>query len=261
MLPSEVITFIVISILIGAFIVVGIIMFLILFRKNQKINLVKKEKLEQQHQQQLLEAQLDMQTQTMQEIGREIHDNVGQKLTLASLYTQQLDYDNKYPDITERVTSISNIINESLNELRNLSKNLTNSYIAEKPLRDLIEEEIEKIKLANNYQLNIQMDNANGYAVLTKTIVVRIVQEFFQNTMKHANATTLTLDLQKNKEGLSLQLKDDGKGFVYNENEIHKGIGLQNMKKRIALVGGTITINSMLKQGTTLHLTIPHKNL
>ena len=53
------------------------------------------------HTKELLSTQIEMQTQTMQYIGREIHDNVGQKLTLASLYTQQLAYENKAPQIND----------------------------------------------------------------------------------------------------------------------------------------------------------------
>jgi signal transduction histidine kinase len=221
--------------------------FVLLIHRNRKIkHHIEKQVLQHQHKQELLQAQLEMQTQTMQEIGREIHDNVGQKLTLASLYTQQLDYDNKYPEITERVDSISHIINESLEELRSLSKNLTNGYIEEQSLKKLIENEVEKIKLTNRYQLDISIDHSDGYNALTKTILVRIVQEFFQNTMKHADASILSLQLQRKDDGLHLSLR---------------GIGLQNMKKRIALVGGTITIESAANRGTQLHIFIPTEKL
>jgi signal transduction histidine kinase len=240
---------------------IGVISLFIQYKNKQKLAIKEKEMLQQKHQQELLLAQLDMQTQTMQEIGREIHDNVGQKLTLASLYTQQLDYDNKYPEITERVNSISNIINESLNELRSLSKNLTNSYIEEQSLKELLENEIEKIKQTNHYQMETSIDHTNGYTVLTKTIILRVVQEFFQNAMKHAHATILSLRLQRKSNGLYLDLKDNGKGFDYNEDTSQKGIGLQNMKKRIALVGGTLQIQSGVNNGTNLSLFIPNEKL
>ncbi len=240
--------------------IIGSFLFILQYKKRKVESIKENEKIEIQHQQQLLETQLDMQNQTMQEIGREIHDNVGQKLTLASLYTQQLDYDNKYPEITERINSISSIINESLNELRNLSKNLTNSYIEELSLKELIENEIEKIKQLNSYQLNIEIDNCNGYSTLTKTILLRVVQEFFQNTMKHAKATILTLQLQRKMDGLHLFLSDNGKGFD-NNNTSQKGIGLQNMKKRIALVEGNLQIESVINNGTTFNLFIPNQKL
>jgi signal transduction histidine kinase len=240
---------------------IGVVSLFIQYKNKQKLAIKEKEILEHHHQKELLEAQLYMQTQTMQEIGIEIHDNVGQKLTLASLYTQQLDFDNKYPEITERVNSISNIINESLNELRNLSKNLTNSYIEELSLKELIENEIEKIKQTNRYQFYINIDTENGYATLTKTILIRVVQEFFQNTMKHTNATILGVQLQRKVDGLHLALTDNGKGFDNNEIASKKGIGLQNMKKRIALVGGTMQIQSVINNGTTLTLSIPNDKL
>ncbi len=261
MQQQEMITFIIIANITLLIFIIGVTLFVLQYKKRSMENFKEKVLLQQQHQKELLEAQLEMQTQTMQEIGRDIHDNVGQKLTLASLYTQQLDYENKYPEITERVNSISHIINESLNELRSLSKNLTNDYMEKQSLSELIENEIEKIKLTKQYHINSSMDNTDGYNLLTKTILVRIVQEFFQNSMKHANATTLSLQLQRKTNGLHLHLHDNGKGFDYNENAPVKGIGLLNMKKRIALVGGTVQLQSIINNGTTLDLFIPNEKL
>lgn len=258
---TEVIVILVCFLVVFTAFIVGLLLFMVQAKKNRTTFIQEKITIQHQHQQEILRTELEMQTQTMQEIGREIHDNVGQKLTLASLYTQQLDYDNQYPEITERVNSISNIINESLNELRSLSKNLTNDHIKEKPLKELIEIEIEKIKLAHHYQLDIIMDSVNGYSVLTKTILVRVVQEFFQNTMKYANASLISLHLQRKEDGLHLLLNDNGKGFHYTENEKYKGIGLQNMKKRVALVGGAISIVSVIEKGTSLSLFIPNEKL
>ena len=104
---------------------------ILFIHRNRKVNYQNEKKIMSQlHEQILLSTQLEMQTQTMQYIGREIHDNIGQKLTLASLYTQQLAYENKAPQINDKIENISNIINESLAELRQLSKSLTDDSIA-----------------------------------------------------------------------------------------------------------------------------------
>ena len=79
----------------------------------------------QEHQKQLLSNQIEVQQQTMNSIGQEIHDNIGQKMTLASLYTQQIIFENKYPQSNESLKNVTTIINQSINDLRKLSKSLT----------------------------------------------------------------------------------------------------------------------------------------
>lgn len=83
----------------------------------------------------------------MKYIGREIHDNVGQKLTLASLYIQQLIFENNTPHINSTIDGVNDIINESLKELRQLSRSLTGDYIKCNSISELIKKECEKINI------------------------------------------------------------------------------------------------------------------
>ena len=137
---SLILAFILLAILIA-----GIILFVFQYRRRVLLNEKEKIIMNEQHAQALLAAQLEIQQETMQYIGREIHDNIGQKLTLASLYAQQIDHENKHPAINARITEVSKIINESLHELRSLSKSLTSDYIAESDLTTLIKNECDKI--------------------------------------------------------------------------------------------------------------------
>lgn len=257
---DELIVFVIIINLILLAFVVGIVFFVMHYRKRKLESEKEKSLIKKEHEKQLLELQFEIQSQTMQEIGREIHDNVGQKLTLASLYTQQLDYENKYHEIHDRINAVTMVINESLSELRALSKNLTNQQIEQQPLKKLLEDEMERIKNISGYQVKTEIDINNGHSTLAKTIVFRIVQEFFQNSIKHAKADILTLQLNHNTQNLYLLLKDNGKGFVY-ESEKHKGIGLENMKKRAAMLGAQIQIQSEPGIGTALTLIIPNEKL
>lgn len=221
--------------------------------KNKRA-LIEKEKLliQQQHKQELLKAEFEIQQQTMQEIGREIHDNVGQKLTLASLYTQQLDFDKQYPQIHDRINSVSHIINESLQDLRALSKSLTSSHIENQPLKLLLETEMEKVAAVSGFSCDVQINAKNGYSTFFKTLILRIVQEFFQNSIKHAAGNRLTLQLNHHTDGVLLQLSDNGKGFDYAARGNYSGIGLKNIEKRAALVGGELSIGSTPGEGTFL---------
>lgn len=196
------------------------------------------------HQKELLATQLEMQKKTMQEIGREIHDNIGQKLTLASLYIQQQLYQTKEDTANQSLTSINSIINESLTDLRQLSKSLSDDTIDSNTLAELLELESLKIKNIKNCILSI--DDVTLYSNLsyaTKSVLVRVTQEFIQNSIKHSECTEIGINLNVENSIMSLTLTDNGKGFNTNATDF-KGIGLQNMKKRVAIIGGDYTLSS-----------------
>lgn len=120
--------------------VVAVIMYIRKYRQRKKEYLNEIEVKNEIHKRELLATQLEIQQATMQQIGRELHDNIGQKLTLVSLYTQQLLYENKVPEVSERIEQVSQIINQSLQDLRSLSKTLTDDKINQKEIVTLIQE-------------------------------------------------------------------------------------------------------------------------
>ena len=208
------------------------------------------------HQKEILATQIEMQQQTMQHIGREIHDNIGQKLTLASLYTQQLAFENKAPHINENIENISKIINQSLTDLRNLSKSLTDNEILEKSIYQLIDNEKYKIKDLNICKISLTANDENlNIDYQQKTIILRIVQEFIQNSIKHSECKSITIILNSDPKNITLDLKDDGLGFDVKKK--YSGIGLLNIKKRTELLGGILQLESQPNIGTHLSIIIP----
>ncbi|EJL68024.1 sensor histidine kinase [Chryseobacterium populi] len=207
------------------------------------------------HQKELLATQLEIQHATMQQIGRELHDNIGQKLTLVSLYTQQLLYENKVPEVSERIEQVSQIINQSLQDLRSLSKTLTDDKISQKEIVTLIQEEVDNtnafkrctVSFKHNFQ---QLD----LGFVHKNMLLRITQEFIQNSIKHARCKNIFINLNTSEESLwELNIKDDGVGF--NQSEItSKGIGLTNMKNRAEIIGANFRLESEKNIGTTLNI-------
>lgn len=239
------------------FFVAGIIVFIREYKLKKKEYNAKLSTQEQAHQQELLATQVEIQNQTMQYIGREIHDNIGQKLTLASLYTQQLAFENKAPEIKESIENISNIINKSLSELRNLSKSLTDDAINDSPLEDLLQTEVEKINELKKCIVTFDHDTNNlelNYQV--KCILLRISQEFMQNSVKHSRCAKIAIVLTQNSNNLQLNLQDDGVGFD-TKNAVNSGIGLLNMKKRTEIIGGTFLLQTQPNNGTKILISIP----
>lgn len=235
----------------------AIFIFIREYKKKKKAHLQQISTIDETHKEELLETQLEIQTQTMQYIGQEIHDNIGQKLTLASIYTQQLIFENKAPEINESIKGINDIINQSLQELRQLSKSLTDDSIKNNSIDNLIENECKKVNDLKkcNAQFSKHIDiELDSYQI--KSILLRITQEFLQNSIKHSQCKNIFISLHISNTIIRFILEDDGIGFK-SETVKSNGIGLQNIRKRTELIGGNILLESVEKVGTKLTIEIP----
>jgi len=207
------------------------------------------------HQRELLATQLEIQQATMQQIGRELHDNIGQKLTLVSLYTQQLLYENKVPEVSERIDQVSQIINQSLQDLRSLSKTLTDDNINQKEIVTLIQEEVDNTNAFKRCHVTFEHNFKHlDLGFVHKNVLLRITQEFIQNSIKHSGCKNIFIKLNTSEEILwELDLRDDGTGFDSNDIKSN-GIGLTNMKNRAAIIGADFSFESRKYEGTTLNI-------
>lgn len=212
------------------------------------------------HQKELLTTQLEIQQITMQQLGRDLHDNIGQKLTLASLYAQQLIYEHKVPQASDRIEQICQIINSSLEDLRSLSKNLTNDNISENEIVTLVQEEVNNINALKKCAVTFNYDKENfDLEFVKKNVLLRITQEFLQNSLKHADCRNINIKLTSSpKVYLTLTLEDDGLGFDY-ANIKSDGIGLTNMKKRAEIIGGQFKLESRPNFGTKLTIILDNQ--
>jgi len=253
--PEIIIITILFYIILGVFIL-GIVVFIKQYIKRKRVHLAQIKQIDEEHKRELLETQVEIQSQTMKHIGREIHDNVGQKLTLASLYAQQLILEKRVPKAFKQVNEIGEIINDSLNELRQLSKSLTNDTLENYSLVKLIEKECElvnQLKECDVHFVSTLKTKVNSYHI--KSILFRITQEFLQNSIKHSGCKNIQISLSKVEDNLYLCLQDDGKGFDISNMEA-KGIGLKNMEKRTQMLGGEFLLESQIDEGTKLTLNI-----
>jgi two-component system, NarL family, sensor kinase len=254
--PAEfVVIFIVVSVLLLLILVVFIV--IIIYRYQQKQNIYFKdiETLKTSHENILLQSQLEIQEQTFQNISREIHDNISQKLTLAKLYLNTFDFNNSNIAM-QQVTDSVNIIGEAIKDLSNLSRSMSNEIILNSGLIKAAELEVMQLAKTGIYKINF---SATGNPVFmdsdTELLLFRIMQEVLNNIVKHAAAEAIDINLHYDNILLTVQIKDNGKGF--DTDETKPGIGLQNIKKRAALLKGGLWINSTPDIGTQIKIEIP----
>lgn len=212
------------------------------------------------HQKELLATQLEIQQATMQQIGRELHDNIGQKLTLVSLYTQQMLYENKVPEVSDRIDQVSQIINQSLQDLRSLSKTLTDDNISQKEIITLIQEEVDNTNAFKKCEVFFEHNFEQlELEFVHKNVLLRIIQEFIQNSIKHSQCKNIFIELNTSEENLwELCIKDDGVGFD-SSKKLSNGIGLTNMKNRAKIIGADFIFESKINGGTQLNIRFKNK--
>jgi signal transduction histidine kinase len=229
---------------------------MIIYRRRKLQHIQEIREMNEKFSRELLEAQLEVQRQTMQHIGREIHDNVGQQLTLAFLRAQAIRSGNQ--NIDSQIQSVGKIINGALADLRNLSRSLTDPNLLEKDINQLIQLECAKIKSTKLCDINFKAGaTVTGFSIEVKSFVLRILQEFLQNSVKHSKCTSIEIDLEHDTDGVMLMATDNGIGFV--ETEQQAGLGLASMRKRAAIIGAELSIESEVHNGTRLRLFVPLK--
>lgn len=233
---------------------------MIIYRKRKLQHDREISEMNEHFEKELLQTQIEVQQQTMKYIGREIHDNVGQKLTLAVLYVQQLETND--PEGHEQTESIASIIHESLSDLRSLSKNLTNTDHLQDDLQTLIDRECMKIQATGLCKACLHSNTrAASASIAVKSFVLRIVQEFLQNSLKHSGCSLIALQLRENGTGLEICAEDNGRGFDLEDIPGHKGIGLDNMRRRAEIIQADLTLESKPREGTRMKLFIPSRQL
>ncbi|NML19894.1 PAS domain S-box protein [Pseudoflavitalea sp. G-6-1-2] len=207
-------------------------------------------------QKEIMKASIDAQEKEREEIGREMHDNVTQILTTARLCLS-LVADTTNPD--PMITRSSDIIAVAIEEIRKLSKDLTQSYHREVGLQLSLEDLTDSIRTAGQLQVDFKFNIANEYQIddKLKMTIFRIAQEQLNNVLKHAKARRVAISVTQESDSILLSIDDDGKGF--NVREKRNGIGLQNIINRADLFNGRVKIESSPGKGCqmSIHFKLP----
>jgi two-component system, NarL family, sensor kinase len=224
------------------------------FSKNLKLSQIENEK-------KILSTRIEVYEETIQNISREIHDNVNQLLTLAKLNLNTIGL-NSTDEM--KINNAKDLITTAIGELTNISRSLSAEILNEIGLLRSIEIESERLNSVN--LVDIETDLACDIPLLNpdlQLIIYRIFQESIRNSITHGKATRIKIAIYFANDNLFVSIKDNGKGFDYSkffesENFVHQG--LKNMKKRIELANGEMTIFSELDLGTELMFKMPIVN-
>jgi two-component system, NarL family, sensor kinase len=234
------------------------------YRSKQRGNFSEKEAMKNSFQQELLRSQLEIQERTLQNISQEIHDNIGQVLSLAKLNLATADI-NQTEQLRQKIDDSRNLVGKAIQDLRDLSKSMNTDYVAEMGLSRSIEYELEMIKKTGSFETVFEIEGSlYPFDRQKELILFRIVQEVLNNIIKHAHATRIAVKLDYQPGFLSLNVLDNGQGFdpgharePPDDQKTSPGLGIKNMQNRALLIGANFSISSSQSWGTSVHIYLP----
>jgi len=227
------------------------------FRKKQMYFYESMKKAQDDFEKSIIQSQLEIQEQTFQHISREIHDNINLSLTLAKLQLNTFDWQDREKSSLKLEMSI-NLLSNSIADLSDISRSMNADLIAEQGLLKALEEEVIRIQEAELFQLDYTIQGSPVFMDSNKELIIfRIIQEAFNNIIKHARAKRVQLQLNYLPETLEVEIRDNGRGFDLLHCSNGKQAGLKNMETRANILNGDIKISSRPGDGTTLQFTIP----
>ena len=237
-----------------------IIIYIIIYNQRKKKHIEEKVKLKKDFDTELVKAQHEVQEQTMQTIGADLHDNIGQLLSLTSLTLNSIELENE-DKAKEKIEASIALTLRSIKEMRMLGKLLQGDQLVAHGLPEAIRHEISWIEKASKYHINYLEDGELPAANNPDKdlIIFRVIQEILNNIMKHAQATKIDIELSYEDKKLFIQITDNGIGFdINNLLKEQMGMGLQNIKKRISIIGGEVAFNSSPGNGTGVSINITY---
>ncbi|MDD2965109.1 MAG: sensor histidine kinase [Bacteroidales bacterium] len=192
-------------------------------------------------------------------IGEELHDSLGQSLSLIKLNVSALTDTkpaNNLPD--PMVANLLKLVDGAFTELRTISHNMAPIMLKEKGLteavRDLTNRLIESSRLNIDFGIT---GTQPPLPPLTEHSLYRVVQEILNNIIHHSQASSVCFQMIFDQNELTIMAEDNGCGFNPENPDNHKGMGLNNIRKRVANLQGHVDIDSVIGRGTTITITLP----
>ena len=234
-----------------------IVIITFIFRDKQNKLILEKKQIQLGYEKDLLRTQLEIQEQTLKTIGEEIHDNIGQVLSLVKLNLNTL---NGLPDAAQqKADTTKELVSKVISDLRQLSRSLHGDKIGEIGLKEAIEGQLKIIENSGQFTTQLTVTGTErSLEPQQEMVLYRMVQEILNNAVKHSKATLLSVELDYPAGTFNLSIKDNGVGFEPAELKASEtGIGLKNIDNRAALIGAVVTIDSSPGIGTAIIISLP----
>lgn len=223
-----------------------LVIFIWIILKQRQKNKSIKENIERLKAQE--KAIIDAENKERTRFAKDLHDGAGQLLSAVKMNL------NALPEKSEKINQIGDKLNLAIKEIRAIAYSMMPIALHQNNLYQAIHDFADQFSQSNNLNITVHCDNTvNTLSANTQTNIYRIIQECVNNSIKHAEATTINIQLIQHENYWLLMIEDNGKGF--SQEKIKSGIGLASIKSRVSLMKGELYIDST--NGTTITVEIP----
>src|SRR5579872_281433 len=198
---------------------------------------------------------LNAQEQERSRIGRELHDDINQRLAMLSLELEELQENPS--EIEPRVKELRRQMAEVSNDVQALSHDLHSSKLEYLGVVAGMKSWCKEFAERQRMQIDFESDVPSTVPLEIGVTLFRIMQEALHNVIKHSGAREVKVQLQEDSSEIHLIVSDLGRGFDPEAASQGQGLGLTSMRERIRLLNGTISIESKRSGGTTIYARVP----
>ncbi|MCK8479259.1 sensor histidine kinase [Psychroserpens algicola] len=248
---AEIIGALVYGIIFLVLVTLGLILFFYYSRRKIVEKEVEKINIKLDHQKKILQTTIKVQEEERNRIAQDLHDAISSKLNVVSLTTNVLiDDDSIAEEHKEALNHILDITTRTLESSRKIAHELMPPILDKFGLKVALEELFDEFTSNTDIKIKHHIESLNDLDKSNELHVFRIAQELISNALVHGKANQLKMELKKEKEGFALVFKDNGVGFDVNDIKKKSGIGLQNIKSRVAILNGQLFVESSKKTGS-----------
>ncbi len=225
---------------------VFIIAIVIIHKQRQIKNRHRIQLLKADYENTILNAEKEIREQTLLFVSQELHDNIGQLLSLTKLVLNNPDGSGVHEG--------KKLINQIIREVRSLSRSINKDYLSSLAFEDFLAGELEKIEKSGFCATRFEK-SGNSFEDLEgdrKLVLIRMVQECLNNAIKHASPTLISINMHQEAGIPTLLIRDDGVGF--DPHSESSGLGIKNLKSRIKAINGRVEVVSGSSEGTEIKI-------
>jgi len=193
-------------------------------------------------------------------MAREIHDELGQALTALKmdLIWMKKRLTPEHDKQTEKVNSMSNLVDTTIQTVRRISTELRPGLIDDLGLQAAMEWYCGEFQNRTGIKCNLDLEEDEHILEQDRVIAIfRIFQESLTNVARHANAKDVFINLSFSSESLTMEIKDNGAGITKEQIFSQKSLGLVGLRERVNPWGGQVIISGIKNIGTTVKVILP----
>jgi two-component system NarL family sensor kinase len=246
-----------------ALLLVGfIVTILFLYQRRQHRQEKQLARVKEEYEQEVLRSQLEIQESTFKTIAQELHDNIGQVLSVVKLSLSILPLAKDH-EAYESVQNSRQMLNKVIADMADLTKSLHTDRITQIGLPEAIRFDLESLRRTGLLEIGFSVSGEERFFEEQKGIFLfRMFQEMLNNILKHSKANKINVEVIYSTDNkFVLKVEDNGVGFDLEKKQTSisssSGLGLKSMRNRAHLIGAQIDIHSEPGKGTTIQVELP----